>query len=226
MWKLFVSSIVAGLALALAAVGEAAPVSGDYVEARSADVWTGPCFANGEVGLLGQEAILAWHVREGEWNGVPLAGLTVVGVVRASATLGDPFASPLPARSVLIVDERANPLQREALLGLAREMGGELFADVVRASSAPIRMGVVGHEGHELRAFLEAGDLARIETRTVGEHDRHCGNETTYYPPLAPTVEAVPAVSVVDGYSGPGLGVTWTTHNKRSAFVGSFTRQE
>jgi hypothetical protein len=224
MRRHFVFFVAAGLAFGLAPASEAAPLSGDYVEVRSADVWTGPCFANGEVGLLGQEAILAWHVREGERNGVPLAGLTVVGVVRASATLGDPFASPLPARSVLIVDSRADPTQREALAAFAREMGGELFSDVVRTTSAPIRMEVVGHEGHELRAFLEAGELARIETRTVGEHDRHCGNETTYYPPLTPTTEAVPAVSVVDGYRGPGLGVTWTTHNKRSAFVGSFTR--
>jgi hypothetical protein len=224
MRRLFVSSLVAGLALALAATGQAASVSGDYVEARSADVWTGPCFANGEVGLLGQEAILAWHVNEGEWNGVPLAGLSVVGVVKASTTLGDPFASPLPVRSVLIVDERANPSQRKALLDFAREMGGELFADVVRTTSAPIRMEIRGDDMHERRTFLEAGDLARIETRSVGERDRHCGNESAYYPPLTRTSQAVPAVSVVDGYRGPGLGVVWTTHNKRSAFVGSFAR--
>ena len=199
-------------------------MSGDYVEARSADVWTGPCFANAEMGLLGQEAILAWHVREGGWNGVPLAGLTVVGVVRASATLGDPFANPLPVRSVLIVDERATGPQRTALLDLAREMGGDLFSDVVHTGSAPIRMETRGDGMDERRIFLEAGALARIETRTVGDRDRHCGNESTYYPPLTPTTRAVPAVSVVDGYSGPGLGVVWTTHDKRSAFVGTFAR--
>ena len=107
MRRLSLSLVVAVGALALPAVGQADIVSGDYVEARSADVWTGPCFANSEMGLLGQEAILAWHVREGGWNGVSLAGLTVVGVVRARATLGDPFANPRPVRSVLIVDERA-----------------------------------------------------------------------------------------------------------------------
>jgi hypothetical protein len=224
MRRLVVSYLVGGWALALAAAGHAASVSGDYVEARSADVWTGPCFANGEMGLLGQEAILAWRVSQGEWNGVPLAGLSVVGVVKASATLGDPFASPLPVRSVLIVDERATPSQRKALLDLAREMGGELFADVVHIASAPIRMETLGDDLDERRTVLEAGALARIETRTVGERDRHCGNESTYYPPLAPTTQAVAAVSVVDGYAGPGLGVTWTTHDKRSAFVASFAR--
>jgi hypothetical protein len=224
MRRVLLFSMVTGLALAVPAGGQAAPISGDYVEARSADVWTGPCFANGETGLLGQEAILAWRVREGDWNGVALAGLTVVGVVKASATLGDPFANPLPVRSVLIVDERATASQRTALLDLAREMGGELFADVVHTVSTPIRMEVRGDDMDERRTFLEVGDLARIETRTVGERDRHCGNESTYYPPLTPTTHAAPAVSVVDGYRGPGLGVVWTTHNKRSAFVGSFAR--
>ena len=80
------------LALALPAAAQAAQIQGDYVETRSADVWTGPCFANAETGLTGREAILAWRVEKGAWNGVPLDGLSVVGVVKASATLGDPFA--------------------------------------------------------------------------------------------------------------------------------------
>jgi hypothetical protein len=77
---------------------------------------------------------------------------------------------------------------------------------------------------HSSQAVLSVGELAEVETRAVGEQDRHCGNETVYYPPLTPTDHALPAVSVVDRYSGPDLGVAWTTHNKRSAFVGSFAR--
>ena len=214
--------MLGGLALALPAAAEAAAISGDYVEARSADVWTGPCFANSETGLLGQEAILAWRVREGAWNGIGLAGLTVVGVVKANATLGDPFAEPYPARSVLIVDAKATPVQRVALTAFAREMGGELFANVVRTESASIEMQVAAD--HSSKATLSVGELAGIETRGLEEQDRHCGNESVYYPPLTSTVHAMPAVSVVDRYSGPALGVSWTTHNKRSAFVGSFER--
>jgi len=30
------------------------------------------------------------------------------------------------------------------------------------------------------------------------------------------------AVAMTDSYSGKGLGTTWTLHDKRSAFVGSF----
>src|ERR1700688_3032672 len=69
-------------------------ISGDYLEARTADVYTGPCFANSEMDLAGKQAVVAWHVREGAWQGVPLGGLSVVAAVRSSATLGDPVGGP------------------------------------------------------------------------------------------------------------------------------------
>jgi hypothetical protein len=222
MRRLWVLVVSAGLASALAVPAGAASIAGDYLEARSADVWTGPCFANGETGLLGQEAILAWRVREGAWDGVALDGLAVVGVVRANATLGDPFADPYPARSVLIVDQAATPRQREALVAFAREMGGGLFGNVVRTESAPIAMEVA--RDHSSRASLDVGALAAVETRGVAEKDRHCGNEDVYYPPLTETEHAMPAVSVLDRFEGAGLGVVWKSHDRRNAFVGSFAR--
>jgi hypothetical protein len=32
----------------------------------------------------------------------------------------------------------------------------------------------------------------------------------------------MPAVAMTDQYKGNGLGTTWTLHDKRSAFVGTF----
>src|SRR5437762_7474389 len=85
---------------------QAAQITGDYVETRSADIYTGPCFANSEVGLVGDQAILAWHVKDGVWQGENLNGLAVVAAVKANSTLGDPFGNPYPAKAVLIVDQR------------------------------------------------------------------------------------------------------------------------
>jgi hypothetical protein len=98
-------SLVACLSISLAAE----EIRGDYLETRSADVYTGQCFANGEVNLVGNEAILAWHVRSGSWDGVQLQGLTVAAAVRANGTLGDPYEDPFPAKAVLLVDELASP---------------------------------------------------------------------------------------------------------------------
>jgi hypothetical protein len=208
---------------ALALPAAASEIQGDYLETRSADVWTGPCFANGETGLVGREAIMAWRVEKGAWQGVSLDGLSVVGVVKASATLGDPFASPYPAKAFMIVDERATTDQRAALVAFAQEMGGGILDTVVRTEVAPIAMNVSrGH--HEANGTLQAGSLAQIETRAVGAKDKHCGNEDVYYPPLTSTDHALPAVAILDKFSGEGLGVSWTTHDKRNAFVGSFSR--
>ena len=115
-----------------------ASIVGDYVEARTSDVFTGPCFANGEVNLAGKEAVMVWRVRRGSWQGVDVGGLSVIAVVKANATLGDPFADPMPARSILVIDEKAKGEQRDALADFARTMGGELLADVIGIHAASI----------------------------------------------------------------------------------------
>lgn len=197
-------------------------IRGDYVETRSADVYTGQCFANGEVNLVGNEAILAWHVNSGSWNGVALDGLTVAAAVRAHGTLGDPYENPYPAHAVLIVDEQASPAQRTALLAFAQQMGGQLLQNVERIVPAPIELVVSAQ--HHGTAFLRAGQFATVQTRSIDGQDHICGNEATFYPPLTQLAHAMPAVALTDSYRGPGLGVDWETHGKRSAFVGTFAR--
>lgn len=220
---MFIAALLLSV-LTLSATGQAQQISGDYIETRSADVWTGACVANGEVNLAGDQAILAWQVKKGNWKGVSLEGLSVVGVVKAAATLGDQYNNPYPAKAVLIVDDKATAEQQKALIGFAQGMGGELFKNVVRVEVAPIRMEVSHEGGHYGKTFLRAGSIAGIETRSLSGKDHLCGNEEVYYQPLTPITHAMPAVAELDEYTGPGLGVSWATHGKRSAFVGSFAR--
>ncbi len=223
MRKILFLTVVLVFAM-LVARAQAQQITGDYLETRSADVYTGQCFANGEVGLVGNEAILAWHVRHGSWEGVALDGLNVVGVVKAKATLGDPYANPYPAKSVMIVDRQATPAQGRALVSFAQHMGGELLASVAQVVKAPIDMEVLHSAQHEGRGLLRAGEFATVETRAISEKDHLCGNEATFYPPLTKMAHSMPAVAETDEYRGPGLGVSWTSHGKRSAFIGSFSQ--
>ena len=220
---MFSAALVIGV-LTLSVTGQAQHISGDYIETRSADVWTGACVANGEVNLAGDQAILAWRVKSGDWDGVSLEGLTVVGVVKAGATLGDEYNNPYPAKAVLIVDDKATVEQQKALVGFAQAMTGELLKNVVRVEVAPIKMEVSHESGHYGKTFVRAGDIAGIETRSLNGKDHLCGNEDVYYQPLTALMHAMPAVAELDQYTGPSLGVSWTTHGKRSAFVGSFAR--
>ncbi len=197
-------------------------IEGDYLETRSADVYTGQCFANGEVNLVGNEAILAWHIRTGSWNGVALQGLSVTAVVRAKGTLGDPYENPYPAEAVLLVDDQATAQQNSALVSFARQMGGELLKNI--ESVIPVQTEFVVNLQHHGVAMLRAGQFATVQTRSIDEHDHLCGNEVTFYPPLTSVSHSVPAVALTDAYNGPGLGETWDLHGKRSAFVGMFAR--
>jgi len=214
-------SLILLLALSAGAFAQST-IHGDYVETRSADVYTGQCFANGEVNLVGNEAILAWHVAEGSWDGVPLQGLTVAAAVKANGTLGDPYENPYPAQSVILVDDQANSQQRAALLAFAHHMGGELLSNVRSVLPVPMEL-AVNHEQHGV-AMLRAGRFATVQTRSIGSQDHLCGNEVTFYPPLTELSHSMPAVALTDSYRGPGLGVDWESHGKRSAFVGTFAR--
>jgi len=216
--------LLAFVAACILSTSTCAQIKGDYVETRSADVYTGQCFANGEVGLVGDEAILAWHISNGSFDGVSLAGLSVVGAVKAQATLGDPYGKPYPAKAVLLVDRKATPQQRQALINFAQEMGGELLRHVVKVMDVPINISVL--QEHHGSATVHAGSFLTVETRPIGDKDHFCGNESTFYPPLTQTTHAMPAVALTDEYQGQGLNDTWTLHDKRSAFVGTFEKNQ
>jgi hypothetical protein len=212
-------TLAAAVLLAPAAPASAADVTGRYVEARTCDVWTGPCFANADSNLTGKNAVLAWKVERGTVDNVSLDGLGVVAVVSASDTLG--LEQTGPARALLIVDRRATSAQRQALVRLAQKQGGELLRHVVAVRSEPVNLVVCGCKG-EACADLEAGQV-RLRTRCLDTgHDKVCGNESAYYPPLTRGVTARPAAAAEHSFTGTGLHETWRDFDRRGAYVGSF----
>jgi hypothetical protein len=222
MKKLALCLCLAGSTLMAAGLQNRTQLRGDYIEARTADVFTGPCFANSEVELVGNLAVFGWKINAGTWEGVKLDGLSVVGVVRAAATLGDVHNSAYPVKSVVIVDERANPEQRLALKSFAQRMGGDLLQDVVKVNYDKIDLAFEGNNLHGAKATLTAGTLAKIQTRAINEGDHLCSNEITWYGPLTKLDHAMPAYAMAHSYNGKELNTTWSSPEKRSAFVGQF----
>jgi hypothetical protein len=203
----------------LTAPASAAGLTGRYVEARTADVWTGPCFANAEMNLGGKQAVLGWKVEQGSLGNVSLDGLSIVAVVATSDTLG--LEQTAPSKAVLIVDEKASPAQRDALIQLAKEQGGKLVAHVLAVRSAAVDL-TVGQCKDGGCARLQAGG-ATLTTRCLNHHDTVCGNESAYYPPLAKDVKAEAAMAVEFGYNGKGLNESWQEAQRRGAYVGTFS---
>lgn len=216
--KRFLLLAVAALLLSGASL-QAAGLTGQYIEARTCDVWTGPCFANAEMNLGGKHAVLGWQVDKGAFDNVTLDGLGVVAVVAASDTLG--LKQTGQSKAVLIVDSRANDAQKAALIKLAKHEGGELTANVVGVQRAKIEFTVCPCEGNAC-ATLNAG-AAKIETRCLDEkHDKVCGNESAFYPPLAKDVKVRAAYAVEHSFSGKGVNETWKDSGRRGAYLGSF----
>jgi hypothetical protein len=194
-------------------------ITGQYIEARTCDVWTGPCFANAEMNLGGKHALMGWKVDKGTLGAARLDGLGVVAVVAASDTLG--LKQTGSAKSVLIVDERADSKQRAALIQFAKDQAGSLLANVVAVQSSKVDLDVCGCEEGGC-GKLKAGQ-ARIETRCLNDkHDKVCGNESPFYPPLAKGVKVRAAMAVENTYTGQGVNETWKDAGRRGAYLGSF----
>jgi hypothetical protein len=217
----FVFAVPAG-AKSKAAPPQTPRITGQYIEARTADIWTGPCIANSEMNLAGKQAVMAWHIDHGAWGNVSLDGLSVVAVVRSNNTLGDPDTNPLPARAVMIVDQSASDAQRSALVNFAQSQASGLLDDVVATESAPIAFQTnVG--GNHMAASLSAGNMLRVTTRGIGSTDELCHNEEVYYPPLAANLtHSMPAVATQASYQGGHLGATWNEAERRGVFLADF----
>ena len=220
----YLQVLVASLALA-ALFGPAAvagEISGDYLEMRTCDIYTGPCFANSEVGLTGHHALLAWSIDEGGHGGVDLAGLKVVLAIRASDTLGygsGLVVHPDPIKSVVLVDERATSEQHAALVAFVQERAAKLTGNIVRIASLPIEMSF----NHIKKVgTLSAGKEVQIATRAISKAECCCSNEVIYHPPLTEVENFVPALAVDGKFTGRGLGVHWSAPRTRSAFLATF----
>ncbi len=211
--------VVATLAVA---TSSRADIEGHYLESRTCQVYTGPCFANAEVGLTGKNAVMAWSIKEGSHNGIELAGLKVVMALKAANTLefgGIQDAGKL--KSVIYVDEKASTSQQLALVDFAKQHAGRAGKQVARVTVAPIDMSL---DVAELNGKLKVNrDDVQLVTRKARPDDCICSNESAYYPPLAKVTNFVPGVTTVGEFKGRGLGSRWSTPGARSAYMGTFS---
>lgn len=199
----------------------AKPLRGDYLEARTCDVWVGACFANSETSEAGKQATLVWKFAEGAWKGVDLGGTAVALIVTARSTIGDPYHSPLPVRDVLLVDEASSDEQRAALRDFVAAQAGELAGNVIEEIAVPITLKVDCCDQEGCAKFA-AGEIARIETRCLHAEDKVCGHEETYYPPMVPLADKHAVYTVVHSVQGTLLDLRWVDRDSRSAFLGKF----
>ena len=220
MRRAVITAVLAGLAAApLAARASAGTsISGSYVEARTAEVFTGGCIMNGEAATTGREALLVWKVDRGSFDGVALNGLTVVAAIAGDANLGirEIGGDAAATRAAIFVDERATPAQRTALVAMARQHSNGMVSKVVELTPTPIQFA----DGP--KAIRVSANALRLTVQKELNHDPSCGAKQWFHP-LADVEGAVMGTTAENAFNGAALGTKWSDPNKRSSFFGTFS---
>ncbi|MCP4192827.1 MAG: DUF1326 domain-containing protein [Planctomycetaceae bacterium] len=219
----FVVNLMVGWGLVGTKCCQAEPITGHYLEARTCQVYTGPCFANGEVGMAGKDAVMAWSIDAGELDGADLAGLNVAVVLKASNTLGfQGLEDADQIQSMIVVDRKATPRQRAALVQFAKSQTGKAAKDVQSVLDAPFTLQL---DLAALTAKLKVGELVKLQARKARPEDCICSNESAYYPPLAKLQGFVPGVTLDGQVKARSLRTRWSIPDSRSSYLGTFSIQ-
>lgn len=204
------------LASLLASGAHAAPsVTGDYVESRSANVYVGACHHEGEMLTVGRNAVLAWNITDGSFNGVSLKGVQVVAVVAADKHLE--FADA-QRRSALYVSDRATPAQRDAAVAFLKERASKALGNVLGVKSAPISFDA---KGDMYRVQIEGVALMKIK-KEVGQL---CCKQPyeLWGKPFVPVKAAKAGYCVDVSYKDKGLLDSWSATDQNNAYFGEFS---
>jgi hypothetical protein len=218
MKRLILVLSIVGVAASPLLAGGKGSVTGAYVEARTAEVFTGGCVMNSEAETVGKQAVLAWKVDRGSFNGIQLDGLSVVAALSGDRNLGmQEMGGDKPSvRSALYVDQRANPAQQLALVAMANELSNGIVGTIVQVTPSPIQF---ADHGSEIE--VSAGQVA-LDVNKHLTHDPTCG-AMQWFHPLAQVDGATMGVAAKHFFTGSALGTKWSDPNKRSAFFGTFS---
>jgi hypothetical protein len=215
-------TVAAALFVAVAglAADDKGRITGEYVEARTAEVFAGGCIMNSEAETMGRQALMAWRITSGVFDGVNLEGLTVAAAVAGDRNLGMREMGgeePTAVKAIIMVDPRANAAQRDALVKLVRELSNGLITHVVRVDVAPVRFATSQN-------YVEVSVPENSVLLTVNKemkHDPSCG-AMQWFKPFTKLANAAMGVAEEHSFEGNGLNTKWSAPNKRSAFFGTF----
>ncbi|MGR8947899.1 MAG: DUF1326 domain-containing protein [Gammaproteobacteria bacterium] len=150
------------------------------------------------------EALLAWHIREGEYGAIDLAGFNLVGL---SSFDGNVWDNPDDWEMGLFIDERADDAQREALVAIwSGQAGGWMknFSELI-AKDRGIEFAPIEFEIADNLAYWRAEIPGLVEARAEA-----LGGPTT------PEGELVQMTNPPGSEVGPGGPATWAKATRNS----------
>ena len=206
--------LVAVSALVFSSKAESVSLRGDYVEVRTASVFAGACHYNGEVVTTGRDALMAWKVTSGKWQGVDLSGVRVVAIVSADANLGESGAA---RQSEIIIDAGASRTQALAITNALKEKYAVSLGKIVEVRTAPISFERSG------RNYAVVTNEAAINVEAM-PNDLCCKMPNlVWYAPLVGLENRKVGYTSKALYSGRVVGEPWSRSGENSAFYGTFS---
>jgi hypothetical protein len=209
-------TILLGLVAALPASAQAPGIFGDYVEARSGEVFTCGCLFSGQMVTGGKEAILVWRITRGDYQGIPLANIKVAAVVVGERHLG---LTETPRRSVLYLDGITSVAQREAILSLWSHQYASALGAIESTHPASITF---EQEGEVLSVRIPG--IAQINVRKARlPEDSHPGS-ILWYQPFTPLQQSSLITILDNEYTGLEFHRQWRDLMPSiSGYMGKFT---
>ena len=133
---------------------------------------------NGEAATTGREALMAWKVDRGSFEGVSLNGLAVVAAVAGDVNLSirEIGGETARTRSAIFVDERATAAQRAALVSMAKRLSNGTIETIVETTPTSIQFVDDG------QAFRIAAKSVRLTVDKEMKHDPTCGGRQWFHP--------------------------------------------
>jgi cytochrome bd-type quinol oxidase subunit 2 len=200
---------VIGLASTVSiAAGGKATVTGQYVEARTAEVFTGGCIMGSEAETMGKQAVLAWKVDRGTVNGVSIDGLSVVAALAVAG-----FLSWTVAVAVDRNDKSVFPPVLPAALAIAAVALALLFVALKRHGWA-FAATAVATVGWVATIFTSLYPRVMVSSPNFGNSLTVDGAASAHYTLEVMTVVAAIFVPLVLVYQG------WTYHVFRARVGG------
>ena len=192
-----------------------ARVMGEYVEARTASVFAGPCHYNAELITDGRQALMAWNITAGKWNGVDLAGVRAMASVTADDSLGNAKAT---RTSELVVDRSATDAQVNAVVNMIKTEAATQLGTI----STPTRATILF--SHDSTGYtITASGFGDMTIQPMPNNECCSQPHNVWYSPLSPTENRKVGYTQSADYTAGTNGATWERSDENSAFYGTFS---
>ncbi|MGD0461938.1 MAG: DUF1326 domain-containing protein [Tepidisphaeraceae bacterium] len=189
------------------------PLSGDYVEARTASVFAGACHYNGELVTTGNDAVMAWQFNTGQWRNVDLAGVRVMAAITSTENLGQFDGS---RKSEIIVDSAATAQQADAAVQAILSHDSQSLGKIASVRRGSITFQKDGRDYHVKSAGFASLDVSGMP------NDECCKQPNlVWYSPLVQLVNRKVGYTSNAAYVAGKISDPWQRSGENSAFYGA-----